>query len=614
MIGSIPVEEFQYALDMSGLDPASLGDALRAVIADAMSDPMRMTAWMTTYAITQQSIGLNMLRRMSGEHHDSSAGPADGDKRFADAAWRENPMLAGVLEEYLSHSRAAMQLVDSSRLPEMTKRKARFAMQMLNDMYAPSNVPWMNPAVVKAAMESGGQSLQQGLTNFMDDMQNNKGMPRQVDTSNFKLGVNLAATPGRIVYRNELMELIAYEPQSATVHKTPLLCSPPWINKYYVMDLAPGRSFVEWAVRHGHQTFMISYRNPDESLAKVKMDDYLKLGPLAALDAIERITGEKQCNIAALCLGGTLSLILLAYLAANGQGDRVKSLSTTNTLIDFSEPGDLGVFTDEATISRLEKKMNERGYLESSEMAGTFDWMRANDLIWSYVVNNWYMGKQPPSFDLLAWNGDSTRMPAAMHSQYLRSCYLQNAIVKPGAFSILGTPIDLSKITTPLYVLGAENDHIAPWRSSFKAIALVGSSDKKYTLTNAGHIAGIVNPPGGKKSFHWTKDRALTEESADAWLASTTKQDGSWWEDWARWIAPRGGAMVQPYDLPIGEAAPGPYVKNEVGAPIEAPVRKAPPVAAPQPRPGPAPKPSANGNGTSRKTGKSASKKAKGRR
>ncbi|MDH2908911.1 MAG: alpha/beta fold hydrolase [Candidatus Eremiobacteraeota bacterium] len=620
MIGSIPVEEFQYALDMSGLDPASLGDALRAVIADAMSDPMRMTTWMTTMAMTQQSIGMNMLRRMSGESVDAVATPNDGDKRFADPAWRENPMLAGTLEEYLSQARASMQLVEGSRLPEMTKRKARFAMQMLIDMYAPSNVPWMNPNVIKTAMETGGQSLQQGLANYMDDMQNNKGMPRQVDTSKFKLGVNLAATPGRVVYRNELMELIAYEPQSAKVHKTPLLCSPPWINKYYVMDLAPGRSFVEWAVRHGHQTFMISYRNPDESLANVTMDDYLKLGPLAALDAIEAITGEKQTNIAALCLGGTLSYILLAYLTAHGQGDRVKSLSTTNTLIDFSEPGDLGVFTDEATISRLEKKMNERGYLESTEMAGTFDWMRANDLIWSYVVNNWYMGKQPPAFDILAWNGDSTRMPAAMHSQYLRSCYLRNAIVKPGAFTILGTPIDLGTIRTPLYVLGAENDHIAPWRSSFKALALVGSTDKKYTLTNAGHIAGIVNPPGGKKSWHWTKAHVESAETADGWLATTTKEEGSWWEDWARWIEPRGGEMVRPYDLPSGEPAPGPYVQNQVGAPIDPPVRKAQPSPAPAAQP--TPKPATHGNGSAhgerraapKSAPKKASKKAKGRR
>ncbi|HZV78720.1 MAG TPA: alpha/beta fold hydrolase, partial [Candidatus Binatus sp.] len=398
---------------------------------------------------------------------------------------------------------------------------------------------------------------------------NNGGQPRQVDTSGFSLGKNLAATPGRIIFRNALIELIAYEPQTEKVHEIPLLCSPPWINKYYIMDLAPGRSFVEWAIRHGHQTFMISYRNPDESMAGYTMDDYLREGLLTALDVVQETTRSKKVNLAGLCLGGTLVVIALAYLAAKGQAGRVNSATITNTLVDFSIPGDLGVFTDETTVSRLEERMRERGYLEANEMAGTFNSLRANDLIWSYVVNNWFMGKTPPAFDILAWNGDSTRMPAVMHSQYLRTCYLQNAIVKPNAFVINNTRLDLGKIRSPLYVLGAESDHIALWHGSYATTQLVGG-DAKYTLSNSGHVAGIVNPPGNPKACYWTKPHVVKGESADHWRQTATRHDGSWWNDWAGWIGSRAGAKKAPATLPSGEPAPGRYVRNEVAPPYRA--------------------------------------------
>ncbi len=564
MIGSIPPEEFGYGLDVAGFDPASLGDAVRAVAADVMMNPTLLATWLAGLSIAEQTVGLNTLRRMNGETPDPVAAPLHGDKRFADPAWKSNPFLHGALEDYFVRSQAALQLVDASRLPETTRRKARFAIRMMMDAIAPSNVPWMNPAVVKEAMNTGGSSLVQGLKNFLDDVEHNNGQPRQVDTSSFVLGRNLGATPGRVVFRNALIELIAYEPQTAKVHETPLLCSPPWINKFYIMDLAPGRSFVEWAVRHGHQTFMISYRNPDETMGAFSMDDYLREGLLAALDAVQRITKAKKVNLHGLCLGGTMALIALAYLAAKGKADRIGTAAVTNTLIDFAEPGDLGVFTDETTISRLEQKMGELGFLESSDMAGTFNAMRANDLIWSYVVSNWFMGKTPPAFDILAWNGDSTRMPALMHSQYLRACYLHNAIATRNAFVIEGTPIDLARIRTPLFVLGAEGDHIAPWRSTYAATQLVGG-EAKFTLTNSGHVAGIVNPPGNAKASYWTKPRAVKGENAEAWLGSATRREGSWWEDWTKWFEPRAGKLVTPYALPDGEAAPGRYVKGETG-------------------------------------------------
>lgn len=569
MIGSVPLEEFSYGLDMSGADPASLNDALREVTMEVMGDPMRMGPIMTSIMMAEQAIALNTLRRMQGENPPPVAG-ANGDKRFSDPAWTSNPFLISLLEQYLVRRQQATMMVDASRLPESTKRKARFAMNMMMDSMAPSNVPWMNPAVVKEALDSGGSSLMAGMTNFLDDMKNNGGYPRQVDSSSFVLGENMAATKGEVVFRNELIELIAYYPQTETVYERPILMSPPWINKFYIMDLAPGRSYVEWAVQHGHQVFMISYRNPDESMRDYTMDTYLEKGVIAAIEAVQRITGAPSINLAALCLGGTMAVLALAYLAAKGESDRVHSLTITNTIVDFTEPGDLGVFTDEQSIEKLEKKMNERGFLESSEMAGTFNWMRANDLIWSYVVSNWYMGKKPPAFDILAWNGDSTRMPAAMHSQYLRSCYLHNLLIVPNAFVLNGVPIDLGKITQPMYVLGAEADHIAPWRTTYMTSQYV-SGEVKYTRTNSGHVAGICNPPGNKKACYWTNDMVEHGESPDDWLERSSKHQGSWWEDWAVWAAAHGGEKRLPFELPTGGVpAPGSYVKNESAVEAEA--------------------------------------------
>jgi polyhydroxyalkanoate synthase len=569
----IPPEDLRYGLDVTGLDPVALGDALKAVMNEAAGDPTRMLSWTMSLALSQQTAALNLMRRLTSEFGGpSTAKPAD--RRFADPGWTGNPFLQGLAETYLDQSRAAMALIEGSQLPATTRRKAAFAMRMLTDALSPSNVPWINPAVAREAMETGGASLIRGMNAYLEDVQHNGGMPRQIDANAFTLGVDIAATPGRIVFRNELIELIAYEPQTASVHAIPLLCSPPWINKYYVMDLAPNRSFIEWAVRHGHATFAISYRNPDAAQRDFGIDDYLRLGLLAAMDAVERITGKRQINIAALCLGGTLTLILLAYLAARGEAARVASATVTNTLIDFSDPGELGVFTDEATIERLEARMNERGFLDANEMARTFDLLRSNDLIWNYVVNNWFLGKAPPAFDILAWNADATRMPATMHSQYLRSCYLRNLIAQPNQFSVAGVPIDLGLIRTPLYVLAAESDHIAPWRSAYRTINHVSSDDARFTLSNAGHIAGIVNPPGNAKAVHWTSDRVDRAQSADAWHASAERRPGTWWEDWAAWVAARSGPLETPPDLPPGAAAPGSYVRNEDGPPLAAAGRR----------------------------------------
>ena len=410
--------------------------------------------------------------------------------------------------------------------------KAEFVTGQIVDALAPTNFLPGNPLALKRAFETGGASVARGFLQFLDDLANNGGWPRQVDKSGFTLGENLAATPGKVVFRNDLIELIQYAPQTETVFATPIVLSPPWINKYYVMDLAPGKSFAEWAITHGHTVFAISYRNPDESMRDLGMEDYMRNGLLAALETIGEITGADEINIAALCLGGTLTAVLLAYLARpDVTGPKVRSATLLNTLVDFSEPGPLGHFVDETTVGRLEARMAKKGFLPADQMAGTFNLLRANDLIWRYVSAGWLMGESPPAFDILAWNDDATRMPARMHSEYLHSMYLENRLAT-GTLEIGGGPVALDATEADMYVLSAREDHITPWRGCYRTTSLVGGP-ARFVLTSAGHIAGIVNPPGPKRT-HFINDELAADP--DTWLAGATEVQGSWWEDWAEWI------------------------------------------------------------------------------
>ncbi|HWD08108.1 MAG TPA: alpha/beta fold hydrolase, partial [Actinomycetota bacterium] len=407
------------------------------------------------------------------------------------------------------------------------------------------------------------KSVAKGLKNFVDDLLHNNGLPRQFDPDAFEVGRNLGMTPGKVVFRNDLMELIQYTPQTETVYEIPLLVSPPWINKYYLMDLAPGRSYIEWAVTHGHTVFAISYRNPDATMRSVRLDDYLIHGPVQALDVIADITGTRKVNVSALCIGGTLTAMLLGYLKAGGD-DRVQAVTLLNTLVDFSEPGPLGVFTDADSIAKLERRMAPKGFLDSADMEWAFNALRANDLIWNYVAANWLMGQDPPAFDILAWNADSTRLPASMHSFYLRWCYQQNQLAR-GEMSLAGRRLDLSKVTADFYIVGAAEDHIVPWASAYKTTAIVGGTCR-FVLTSSGHIAGVVNPPpaqGGGKRKYWTNDRLVGD--AQQWRAEATEHPGSWWEDWAPWIGQRAGERRTPPPMgsanhPAGADAPGEYV------------------------------------------------------
>ncbi|HVC42141.1 MAG TPA: alpha/beta fold hydrolase [Candidatus Saccharimonadales bacterium] len=554
-------EDSAYAALLAKVDQSDFGGALRSVfLADAMRRPLHFAKAGLELSAGQTAVAARAAQRAFGR---GNAGPvAPSDNRFADRTWQANPAFRTLAESYLCTVQWAQHLVETSHAPALERNKARFALDLMLDALAPTNIPWANPAVWKEAFETGGQSLMAGASNFVDDLMHNGGRPRQVDATSFSVGKNLAATPGRVVMRNSLIELLMYEAQTDLVHAQPILCSPPWINKYYIMDLAPGRSFIEYAVQHGFTVFCISYRNPDASMRGVSWDDYLRLGLMAALDQVSELTGSPVVNIVGLCLGGTMSTIGLAHLAARGEAERVGWMTITNTLVDFSIPGNLGVFADRESVKRLEQNMRQRGYLEASAMAQTFDWLRGNDLVWSYVINNWYMGKTPPAFDLLAWNGDSTNMPATMHTQYLRACYVDNLLIRPGAFQIAGTPIDLGKIRQPMYVLGAEADHIAPWKGTYLTTQHVGG-EVRYTLTSSGHVAGIVNPPGNPKAAFWTRPHADRGVDAQAWRDGAERVNGSWWDDWVDWAAARSGELVAPPRVPPGDPAPGSYARGE---------------------------------------------------
>jgi poly[(R)-3-hydroxyalkanoate] polymerase subunit PhaC len=545
----------------ASLDPVSFGSALTRAALSASRHPLKVLLAQTRFAAGTTGAAYAAAARWFGARVEGPIAPAPQDRRWRDPAWDRNPLYYFLAQSYLLQGRLVHDLIDAAELDPTTNQKARLAADMLIDALSPTNFHGTNPTAVKKALDTGGASVVRGVKNFLDDVYTNNGLPRKVDPHAFRVGKDLAATPGKVVLRNELMELIQYEPRTEKVYETPLLCSPPWINKYYIMDLAPGRSFVEWAVDHGHTVFAISYRNPDESMRDITLDDYLINGPLTALETVESITGAERVNIVGLCLGGSMTAMLLAYLAAKGD-DRVRSMTLLNTLIDFSEPGTLGAFTDPPTIRRLEKKMEKRGFLDGKEMATTFDLLRANDLIWNYVASNWLMGEDPPAFDILAWNSDSTRMPAAMHSFYLRSCYLRNELAR-GEMELAGTPLRLSDLTQDTYIVAAIKDHITPWRSSYITTQLL-KSDVRFVLSSSGHIAGIVNPPGpGSKARYWTNDDLPAQ--AVTWFAAATEHEGTWWNDWVEWIARRGGEQRQPPPMgnrdfpPLGDA-PGRYV------------------------------------------------------
>ena len=546
---------------LAQLDPADFGTSVLAVLTRAAGHPAEAgQAWLR-FGSAMARAWPAAVARWAGADARPPVPPDEKDRRFADQAWDSNPGYFALRQAYLATRQLGADLLAAGRGNPLADQKAQLALGFAFDALAPTNFLPTNPAALKKAFDTGGASVLAGARNFLDDLARNGGRPRQVDTSSFELGRNLAATPGRIVFRNDLMELIQYAPQTDRVRAVPLLASPPWINKYYVMDLAPGRSFIEWAVTHQRTVFAISYRNPDPSMRGVTLDDYLIHGPRTALDVICDITGAPAVDIAGLCLGGALTGMLAAYLSKLGD-DRLGTLTLLNTLLDYSEPGVLGAFSDERTVARLERQLARTGVMSGSQMATTFDVLRANDLVFNYVVSNWLMGQSPPAFDILAWNSDSTRLPAAMHSFYLRSLYCRNELAQ-GRMELAGQVVSLADAKKDAYIVGAINDHIVPWQSSYKATGLLGGN-VRYVLSSGGHIAGIVNPPSPKS---WYETAGNNPADPAQWRAGAQRHAGSWWEDWAAWADARAGDIVSPPSMgsrrypPLG-VAPGGYVRG----------------------------------------------------
>jgi polyhydroxyalkanoate synthase len=505
------------------------------------------------------------MRRLVGEEAPPAIAPAPRDKRFADPEWKSNQFFDFVMQAYLLSTRWAHDLVrDAEGLDPHTRKKAEFYVQQITNALAPSNFVLTNPEVLRETLASSGDNLVRGMKMLVEDIEAGGGTLRirQSDPSNLEVGVNMATTPGKVIYQNDLMQLIQYQPATENVLRTPLLIVPPWINKFYILDLKPEKSYVKWCVDQGITVFLISWVNPDKTLGKKTFEDYMKQGPLAAMDAIEKATGELKVHTAGYCVGGTLLATTLAWLAEKRR-QRVMSATFFAAQVDFTHAGDLLVFVDENQISALERDMQAAGVLEGSKMAMAFNMLRSNDLIWSYVVSNYLKGKAPSSFDLLHWNSDATRMPAANHSFYLRNCYLENRL-STGSMVLDNTLLDLSKVKVPVYNLATKEDHIAPADSVLYGSQFFGGP-VKFVLSGSGHIAGVVNPPASNKYQFWTNDN-IKDTTLAEWQKGAQEHKGSWWPDWRAWLTSIDAEQVPARAvgteaLPAIEDAPGSYVR-----------------------------------------------------
>jgi polyhydroxyalkanoate synthase len=563
MLGWLKRQGAEKSEAANSADPLNIGAAFIEMTTRLMSNPARlmqaqMGLWQDYMALWQ-----NTTRRIMGMESEPVIQADPRDRRFKDGAWQDNEIFDFIKQSYLLSARFVQDVVkDVDGMDPKVAQKVDFYSRQFVDALSPSNFVLTNPEVLRKTVETGGENLLKGLTNLLTDLERGRGKLRirMTDTEAFKLGENIATTPGKVVWQTPLMQLIQYAPTTAVVLKRPLLIIPPWINKFYILDLRAKNSFVRWAAAQGHTVFMVSWVNPDEELAAKDFGDYMQEGILAALDAIETITGEKAINAIGYCLGGTLLASTLAWMAVK-KDRRIRSATYLVTLIDFSEAGELGVFIDEQQIQALEEKMNKRGYLEGAEMAQTFNMLRANDLIWSFVVNNYLLGNEAFPFDLLYWNSDSTRMPAAMHSFYLRNMYQRNLLKEPGGITLKDVPIDLSLVNLPTYMLAAREDHITPWKSTYRGLQCMKGT-KRFVLAASGHIAGVVNSPDSGKYSHWVA--TSTPPTPEAWEAVATEMSGSWWPDWQRWVsrlAPETVPAREPgATVPVIEDAPGSYV------------------------------------------------------
>jgi polyhydroxyalkanoate synthase len=545
------------------LDPLTLGRSVVQAMAGTALHPVETSRVVTRHVRSLGRLSSAVLRHAVTGSAEPVVDGAPGDRRFDNPAWRDSTPFWALRQAYLLNARTVRELVEASGADEHTRARAAFALGLAIDAASPTNTLFTNPAALERALETGGRSLAKGFANMARDLTLHEGRPSKVDRSAFTIGKDLAATPGVVVYRNELMELIQYAPTTSQVRDVPVLMCPPWINRYYIMDLSPGRSLVQWAVDHGYTTFAISYRNPDASMASTTFEDYLVEGPLAALEVVREVTGAEQVHTVSVCLGGTLTVTMLALLAARGQERQVRSATLLNTLVDHRNAGLLSqVFVDEESVANLERLMERQGYLDADDLSLSFDLMRANDLVFRPLVSSWLLGEDSPRFDLLAWNAHSTRLPAAMHSYYLRRFWLANDLAED-RLEVAGTRLRLEDVTTDCYVVGAIDDHIVPWHNSYATTQLLSSC--RYVLSSSGHVAGIVNPPSPKAKMWRNDDYPRRPED---WLAAAHPLADTWWNDWIPWLDARSGDWREPPRLGDAEhpplcPAPGTYVLGD---------------------------------------------------
>jgi poly[(R)-3-hydroxyalkanoate] polymerase subunit PhaC len=551
--------------DNSSQEMAEVVKTLTAIAEYWLSDSERSAELQTRMAKAYLDLWGSAMRRLASGEAMPAISPSPRDKRFADPEWRSNQFFDFVMQAYLLTTQWAQDLVRNAEgVDPHTRQKAEFYVNQITNALAPSNFVLTNPEVLRDTLAQSGDNLVRGMKMLAEDIEAGKGVLRirQSDPANLVVGANMATTPGKIIYQNELMQLIQYQAATESVLRTPLLIVPPWINKYYILDLKPEKSFIKWCVDQGVTVFVISWVNPGKNLGAKTWEDYMKEGPLVAMDIIEKATGEMKVHTMGYCVGGTLLATTLALLAEKRR-QRVTSATFLAAQVDFTHAGDLLVFVDEGQISALERDMQESGVLEGSRMAMAFNMLRSNDLIWSYVVSNYLKGKPPAAFDLLHWNSDATRMPAANHSYYLRNCYLENRL-SSGSMVLDNTLLDLSKIKVPVYNLATREDHIAPADSVLYGSQFFGGP-VKFVLSGSGHIAGVVNPPAAGKYQYWLSDNIKGISLSD-WIKGAQEHKGSWWPNWREWLGAIDAEEVQARNvgsdaLPPIEDAPGSYVR-----------------------------------------------------
>ncbi|HET8854072.1 MAG TPA: class I poly(R)-hydroxyalkanoic acid synthase, partial [Ktedonobacteraceae bacterium] len=522
------------------IDPAEITRAFQQMWTDAMSNPER--AWANYSDFVQQYTQLMAATTLKfwgqGQQVEPVVTPEKGDKRFSAPDWQQSSAFDALKQSYLLAATTLLKTASEVEgLDESQQRKLVFYLRQFVDAISPTNYLFTNPQVIHEAIQSGGQNLVTGMEHLLRDIK--AGQIKMTDTEAFAPGRNLALTPGQVIYRNKLIELMQYTPTTETVHAIPLVFIPPWINKYYILDMQPQNSLIKFLVDAGFSVFVISWKNPDAAMEETSFEDYLTLGPLSAFEVISLITGSQKVNAVGYCIGGTLLSMALAYLEAKGD-KTVNSATFLVSLQDFSEVGDSSVFIDEPQVAYIEGQMMERGYLDSRSMATMFNMLRANDLIWSNVVNNYLLGKEPAAFDLLYWNADGTRMTRAAHSFYLRNTYLENNLIMPNKIVLKDIPIDLGQIRQDIYAVGTQQDHIVPWKSAWR-ISQLAAGKVRFILGGSGHIAGVINPPSKGKGY-WTNEKPVA--NADQWFESAESHKGSWWIDWLEWLKPRSGEQV----------------------------------------------------------------------